>query len=62
MKAKIWCEVVCGCCGKTTKHSGHYYNKLTIALLKDEIKDWEYTEEYGNICTDCLRKMRNKEV
>lgn len=60
MKAKIWCEVTCGRCGKMATDSGYYHNKLTIALLKEEIKDWEYTEDYGNLCPECLREMRKK--
>lgn len=55
MKAKIWCEVTCGCCGDIVAR--YYGNSKDIAVIKDSVKDWRYTEKYGNTCPDCLKKM-----
>lgn len=57
-KAIIHCEVVCGCCGGLIYDN--YKNSNSISKLKEMIKDWRFTDEYGNTCPDCLKKIKAK--
>lgn len=60
-KAKIWLDVTCGCCGCTTAKSRFYRNQDDIRVVKLAVKDWEYTNDYGNTCPECLEKMKGSQ-
>lgn len=57
-KARIWMEVRCGCCGCMSSESRFYNNSKDVRNLKESVKDWEYTSDYGNTCPDCLEEIR----
>lgn len=57
-KAKIWMEVRCGCCGCITSTSRFYNNSNDIRNIKKSVNDWEYTDDYGNTCPECLEKLK----
>lgn len=58
MKAVIHCEVTCDRCGGVVFRQ--YKNAETISYLKKATKDWEYTNEFGNTCPECLKELRKE--
>ena len=62
-RAKIYCEVVCGNCGRISYKSGYYRNTQTISYLKDSVRDWIWDDEMGmNLCPDCQEELKTKRV
>ena len=47
-------EVICDQCGGVVSR---YYN---VSTLKKMVKNWAYDEKYGNLCPECLKKLRKE--
>ena len=60
MKPVIWIEVHCDNCENVI--GWNYHNAKSISKLKEATKSWIYSEEYGNICPECQKKLMKKKV
>ena len=40
--------------------SRYYNTSKDVSTLKKMGKNWEYDEEYGNLCPECLKKLRKE--
>ena len=51
-------EVICDQCGGVVSR---YYNTIKdVSTLKKMVKNWAYDEKYGNLCPECLKKLRKE--
>ena len=57
-KAIIYLEVICDECGVVI--NGYYHNSKSISKLKEKTKGWGYIEDVGNLCPDCIEKMKKE--
>ena len=51
-------EVICDQYGGVV--SRYYNTSKDVSTLKKMGKNWEYDEEYGNLCPECLKKLRKE--
>lgn len=49
-------EVICDQCGGVV--SRYYNTSKDVSTLKKMVKNWAYDEKYGNLCPECLKKLR----
>ena len=57
---KVWCDIMCGCCGGLLADSGYDVDKRKLKSKAKQL-GWKYTEDYGNTCPDCLKEMKKVE-
>ena len=51
-------EVICDQCSGVV--SRYYNTNKDVSTLKKMVKNWAYDEEYGNLCPECLKKLRKE--
>lgn len=51
-------EVICDQCGGVV--SRYYNTSKDVSILKKMSKNWAYDEEHGNLCPECLKKLRKE--
>lgn len=56
MKANIWLSVSCSYCGGVI--GWYYHNAKSVSQLKESTKNWIFDKEYGNLCPECQKKLK----
>ena len=58
MKVKIWMEVQCARCDLIAGRN--YRSKKSVYELKEFTKDWIFDKQYGNLCPECQKAIKER--